>query len=422
MQKISSLFYLALKSAWNRRFTLVLVMLSVSLSAVLLTGLERLKGQARSGFAGAISGVDLVVGARGSDIQLILYAVFHLGGATNNMSYESFKMIQDNPQVAWTIPISMGDSHKGYPVVATTEDFFTRFRYRRDLKLELKSGREFGDIFETVLGSEVAEKLGYKTGDNIVLAHGGGEAALLHADKPFVVVGVLKPTGSPVDRSLYINLESMEAIHIDWRGGAPIRGFTVKAEDVKKFDLQPKAITALMVGLKNRRAVFSLQRDLREYRGEALSAVMPGVALDQLWSLLGDWEKVLVVISLLVTFTGLAGLVSTILAGLGERRRELAILRSTGASPADIVIIMAMEGFLLTLSGIIVGLVILTLAIALAAPYLLNNYGFHLYLSAPSTTEWLILGGILFLGTLTSLIPALRAYFLSLSDGLNPTI
>jgi putative ABC transport system permease protein len=422
MRKITSLFYLALESAWNRRFTLVLIMLSISLSTVLLTGLERLRGQARAGFTGAISGVDLVVGARGSDIQLILYAVFHLGGATNNMSFLSASMIQEKPSVAWTAPLSMGDSHKGYPVVATTLDFFTHFRYRRDYKLTLKSGSLFQDIFETVLGSEVAEKLGYKAGDRIVLAHGGGEAPLLHEDKPFIVTGVLEATGSPIDRSLFINLESMEAIHIDWRGGAPIKGFSVSAEDVKKFDLKPKAITALLVGLKNRRAVFALQRDIREYRGEALSAVMPGVALDQLWGLLGDGEKVLIIISLLVTFTGLAGLVSTILAGLGERRRELAILRSTGASPADIALIMAMEGFLLTLGGIVLGLVVLTLAIAIASPYLLNNYGFHLYLSAPTSVEWLIMGGILFLGVLTSLIPALRAYYLSLSDGLNPTI
>jgi putative ABC transport system permease protein len=422
MRKIPSLFYLALHSAWNRRFTLVLIMLSISLSTVLLTGLERLRGQARAGFTGAISGVDLVVGARGSDVQLILYAVFHLGGATNNMSFESAEMIRARPSVAWTAPISMGDSHKGYPVVATTGDFFEHFRYRRDFKLELKSGSLFRDIFETVLGSEVAEKLGYKVGDRIVLAHGGGDAPLLHEDKPFVVTGVLKATGSPIDRSLYINLESMEAIHIDWRGGAPIRGFSVSAEDVKKFDLRPKAITALMVGLKNRRSVFSLQREIRDYRGEALSAVMPGVALDQLWSLLGDGEKVLLVISLLVTFTGLAGLVSTILAGLGERRRELAILRSTGASPADIALIMSMEGFLLTLSGMAAGLIILSLAIAVASPFLLNNYGFHLYLSPPTSVEWFILGGILLLGVLTSLIPALRAYYLSLSDGLNPTI
>jgi putative ABC transport system permease protein len=421
MGKFSSYIFLAVQSAWNRRFTLVLVMLSISLSTILLLGIERLRGQARAGFVGAISGTDLVVGARGSSIQLILYAVYHLGGATNNMGWESAAMIAERPGVAWTIPISLGDSHKGYPVVATNGDFFTHFRYSRDSELKLAEGRQFSEIFEVVLGSEVARRLGYAVGQEIVLSHGGGQVTVEHADKPFVVVGILTPTASPIDRSLYINLESMEAIHVDWRGGAPIRGFTVSADNVRKFDLSPKVITALLVGLHNRREVFALQRELQEYRGEALSAVMPGVALDQLWQLMGNWEKVLLIVSLLVTFTGLAGLVSTILAGLGERRRELAILRSTGASPLDIVMIMALEGLLLTFCGIVLGVMVLTAAIAAAAGPLLNNYGFQLSLSPPTSTEWLILGGILILGLITSLIPALRAYFLSLSDGLSPT-
>jgi putative ABC transport system permease protein len=213
----------------------------------------------------------------------------------------------------------------------------------------------------------------------------------------------------------------MEAIHVDWRGGAPIRGFTIGPDEVRKFNLEPKAITALLVGLKNRRLVFGLQRKIQEDREEALSAVMPGVALDQLWSLLGNWEKVLLLVSLLVTFTGLAGLSSTILAGLGERRRELSVLRSTGAAPRDITLLLALEGLMLTLGGIILGVLCLSTAIALISPFLLNNYGINVYLSPPTSREWAIMALIAILGLLTSLIPAFRAYFLSLSDGLGPS-
>jgi putative ABC transport system permease protein len=422
MQKLACLAALAAKSAWNRRFTLCLVMLSVSLSTMLLVGIERIRGQVRAGFTESISGTDLAVGARGSGIQLILYAVFHMGGATNNMSWASYEEIRARPEVAWAIPLSMGDSHRGYPVVATTEDFFKHYRARRGAELELASGRGFADIFETVLGSEVAERLHYQEGASIVLTHGGDARGAEHGDKPFTVVGVLKPTGSPVDRSLYINLESMEAIHVDWRGGAPIRGFSVSSEQVRKFDLRPKVITAMLVGLKNRRAVFALQREIQSSRTEALSAVLPGVALDQLWSMIGGWEKVLVLVSVLVTFTGLAGLCSTILAGLGERRRELAILRSTGASPWDVAALMAIEGFLITAAGVIIGLAALAALIAAAGPRLLNAYGVDIYLSPPGMAEWLIILGVTVLGVLTSLIPALRAYFLSLSDGLSPSV
>ncbi|MDR2199609.1 MAG: ABC transporter permease [Deltaproteobacteria bacterium] len=420
--RIPSLFFLARKSAWNRRFTLLLVTLSISLSTVLLVGLERIRAQVRAGFTQAVSGTDLVVGARGSPVQLILYAVFHMGGATNNMSWKSAEEIASRPEVAWTIPLSMGDSHRGYPVVATNGDFFKYFRHRRDASLEFSSGRAFADVFEVVLGSEVASRLGYREGDPVVLTHGGDVRGIEHADKPFAVVGILQPTGSPVDRSLYISLESMEAIHVDWRGGAPVRGFVVPKDRVRAFDLNPKVITAMLVGLKNRRAVFTLQREIQASQSEALSAVLPGVAMDQLWSLVGGWERVLILVSLLVTFTGLAGLSSTILAGLGERRRELAILRSTGASPWDIVVVMAAEGVLLTFCGMAAGLLVLVVLILAAAPWLLNNYGLLISLSAPTGNEWLILSGILVLGVLTSLVPALRAYFLSLSDGLSPSL
>jgi putative ABC transport system permease protein len=330
-------------------------------------------------------------------------------------------MIAGSPEVEWTVPLSMGDSHGGYPVVGTSEDFFTRFRYRGGRELTLTAGRPFADIFEVVLGSEVASRLGYAEGEHIILAHGGGPHARLHDDKPFTVTGVLAPTGSPVDRSLYISLESMTAIHIDWQGGAPVRGFAVPADQVRHFDLAPKAVTAVLVGLKNRRAVFSLQRRLQDYRGEALTAVMPGVALDQLWDLLGGWERALVAVSLLVTFTGLAGLSSTVLAGLGERRRELAVLRSAGAGPFDVTALLAFEGLILTVLGIALGILVLTGATAALAPWLLDRFGLAMEAGAPAAREWLIMAGILVLGLLTSLIPAVRAYFLSLSDGLSPS-
>jgi putative ABC transport system permease protein len=421
MRKTTSLLFLAAKSAWNRRFTLLLVTLSISLSTILLVGIERIRVQVRAGFTGAISGTDLVVGARGSPIQLILYAVFHMGGATNNMGWDSAQAIMARPEVAWAVPLSMGDSHRGYPVVATTPEFFARFRHRSGMALSLSEGRWSGDIFEAVLGSEVALRLGYRVGDPIVLTHGGDERGPKHDDKPFEVVGVLAPTGSPVDRSLYISLESMEAIHVDWRGGAPIRGFSVPRDRVRGFDLRPKAITAMLLGLRDRKAVFRLQREIQSSREEALSAVMPGVALDQLWSLVGGWERALLLISALATFAGLAGLSSTMVAGLGERRRELAILRSTGASPPDIVLMIAFEGLLLTLAGIALGLLALGCLVAILAPWALNAYGIPLALSPPGPSEWGMILAIALVGFLAGLLPALRAYFLSLSDGLSPT-
>ena len=420
MTRCKFLLTLAWASAWSRRGTLALVVFSIALSTTLLLGMERIRTQVRENFVQAVSGTDLVVGARGSELQLLLYTVFHMGKASNNMSWESAQRLAQRPDVAWTIPVSLGDSHKGFAVVATTADFFTLYQYRRRAALQFAQGAAFDGIFDVVLGAEVAAREHYKLGDRVQLSHGTGDARLsLHADKPFTVCGILAPTGSPVDRGLYISLAAMEAIHIDWQGGAPTPGFHVRPDQVSKFNLTPKTVTAVLVGLKNRARVFAAQREINADRQEALMGVMPGVALDQLWSLLRTGESALRALSWLVTVAGLAGLVATILAGLGERRRELAVLRAAGARPQDIVALLSLESLLLVLTGTLAGTAITATLLAVFSPVLASGYGLSLSLSWPSTSEWQLLGAINGAGFLAGLIPAWRAYRISLADGLN---
>ena len=423
MARFCYVLFLAGKSAWNRRGTLLLVVFSIALSTTLLLGIEKLRTQIRESFVQAVSGTDLVVGARGGNIQLMLYAIFHLGGATNNMGWRSAREIAERPEVAWTIPISLGDSHKGYPVVATTTGFFLHYRFRGGRELALTQGKVFTSVFDVVVGAEAAKNLGYAVGQKLVLSHGSGGTRLTeHADKPFVVSGILAPTGTPVDRSLYIGLDAMEAIHLNWRGGAPMPNLRITPEQVAKFDLEPKSITALLVGLKKRGQVFAVQRAINEWKSEPLMGVMPGVAMDQIWSMVGAGEQALLFVSALVTVAGLAGLAAAILAGLGERRRELAILRSAGARPMHILLLLACEGFLLVAAGATRGVMALILLIAALGPVLADMYGIFIYLSPPDSGEWLLLGCVCLAGLLASLVPALRAYRMSLSDGLTVAI
>ena len=420
MNRCKFLLALAWSSAWNRKGTLSLVVFSIALSTTLLLGMERVRTQVRDSFVQAVSGTDLVVGARGSELQLLLYAVFHMGKASNNMGWDSAQRLAQRRDVAWTIPISLGDSHRGFAVVATTTDFFTLYQYRRHASLQFAQGREFEDIFDVVLGAEVAAREHYRLGDRVLLSHGTGDTRLsLHADKPFTVCGILAPTGTPVDRGLYISLAAMEAIHIDWQGGAPAPGFHVRPDQVNKFNLTPKTVTAVLVGLKNRARVFAAQREINADQQEALMGVMPGVALDQLWSLLRTGENALRVLSWLVTVAGLAGLVATILAGLGERRRELAVLRAAGASPQDIVALLSLESLLLVLAGTFAGTALTATLLAVFGPMLTSGYGLSLTLSLPTATEWQLLAAINAAGFFAGLIPAWRAYRISLADGLN---
>ena len=416
------LLRLALASLGNRRFTALLTVFAIALSVCLLLAVERVRSEARASFANTISGTDLIVGARSGSINLLLYSVFRIGNATNNIRWDSFERFAEHRQVKWAIPISLGDSHRGYRVMGTSTAYFEHYRYARSQPLQLREGRTItDDPFEVVLGAEVAQALGYGLGEQIVLAHGVARISLLkHDDKPFSVVGILARTGTPVDRTLHISLAGMEALHIDWQNGMPARGAAqVSAEQARAMDLQPKQITAFLLGLNSKIATFSLQREINEYRGEPLLAILPGVALQELWSLMGTAEKALFVVSLFVVLTGLIGMLTAILTSLNERRREMAILRSVGARPWHIAGLLVVEAFALALAGVLLGLLLLYLGIAGAQGYVQAHYGLYLPLSAPSGYEWQLLGAILAAALLMGCVPAWRAYRQSLADGLS---
>lgn len=420
---MTHLLPLALKSAWNRRHTLALTAVAIALSVTLLLGIERLRQDARDSFAQAVSGTDLIVGARTSPIQLLLYAVFRIGEATNNLGWDSAQALAAHPAVAWTIPISLGDSHHDFPVLGTTGAYFEHFRYGEKQPLVLAAGKPFVGLFDAVLGAEVARRLGYRLGDRITLAHGmEGNGLAEHGDKPFTVVGILAPTGTPVDRTVHISLEALEAIHLDWQGGAPMPGLAIPPELVKKFDLTPKAVTAVLVGLKTRAGVFAMQRWVANYRDEALMGVLPGVTLAQLWDMMAVAEQALLAVSALVVAVSFAGLVAVVLAGLGERRRELAILRSVGARPRDLFALLALEGAAVTLAGAVAGVVLLAILSVVVGPWAQSHYGLTLSLALPGAGEMKLLGGVVLVGTLASLLPGWRAYRLSLADGLTPRV
>lgn len=424
---MTPLISLAARSAWNRRFVLSLTVASIALSTFLLLGLERLRSDVRESFSQSVSGTDLVVGARTGGVQLMLYAVFRIGNATANLRMTSVDEIARHKAVAWTVPISLGDSHRGYSVVGTTLGYFEHFRHGDQQPLVFNEGRAFAPmpagLFEAVVGAEVAERLGYRPGVRITLSHGDGSlAANDHADKPFTVVGVLARTGTPVDRSVHISLESMEAIHIDWFAGAPMPGMRVTAEQAAQQDLRPKAVTAVLVGLKNRAAVFSVQRFVNEFRAEPLVAVLPGVALDELWDVVGAGEQALRAASALVAVVSLAGLVAVIAAGLNERRRELAILRAVGAAPREVLWLLMLEGSLATAAGVLLGALLHVATLAGASGWVQSQYGITLRLGLPDAAQWAVVAAVLVAGVLASLVPAWRAYRLSLADGLSPPV
>lgn len=413
------LMKLARLSLWNRRGTVLMTWLSLTISIALLMGINHLRIEAKTSFTSTVSGTDLIVGARSGQLNLLLYSVFRIGNATANISWPSYQRIIKHPQIAWSIPISLGDSHRGYRVMGTNSDYFTYYRYANNQPLVLRQGQPFASVFDTVLGAEVAQKLGYKLGQQIELSHGVGAVSFSqHKNKPFTVVGILARTGTPVDQTVHVNLEAIEAIHLDWQQGAP-KPTQVTREQALAHDLTPKAITAFMLGLTSRMATFTVQRQINEFKTEPLTAILPGVALAELWQMLGMVEGLLLLISLLVLLAALVGMITTLLASMKERQREMAILRAAGAHPWYLFVLIQLEVLLVTLASMLSACVLLFMSLVLLQDKLAADFGLFISLNIlnQATLYWAV--GILALSSVLATIPGMLAYRNTLADGLT---
>ena len=405
--------HLAWKSLRNRSGTASLTVLTIAVSVALLLGVEKVRSHARESFANTVSGTDLIVGARSGSVQLLLYSVFRIGNATSNIAWSSYSDISTWSGVRWAIPISLGDSHRGYRVMGTSADYFEHFRYADKRHLRFAEGRPFAETLDAVLGAEVASKLGYRMGDALVVTHGlGTDGFGDHDNHPFKVTGILAQTGTPVDRTVHVSLAGIEAMHINWNR------VETDLRRARGQDLTPRRITAFLLGLDSRLAAFRLQRDINQYGAEPLLAIFPGVALQELWDLMRVGEQALRVVSILVAGAALAGLLSVSLAGLNERRREMAVLRSVGAGCRHVVGLLIAESALLTLLGIAMGVTMQGMTLGALQPWIVERFGLFLPIGLPGAGEWRLLGGLMAAGLLVGLVPAWRCYRNSLADGL----
>lgn len=408
---------LAIGSLGARALTVAMTVLAIALSVMLFLGVEKVRTGAKASFADTISGTDLIIGARSGSVQLLLYSVFRIGNATNNVTWESYQDVAGRPEVEWIVPISLGDSHRQFRVMGTSAEFFDRYKYRQGRGLEVAEGAVMVDLFDTVIGSDVAATLGYGVDAPIIVAH-GLSSFTDHKDQPFRVSGILKKTGTPVDRTVIVSMEAIEAIHVDWQSGAQIPGRSTPVEVIRQMDLTPKAITAALVGVESPLQTFALQRAINEYPEEPLLAILPGVALQELWAIVGVAETALFGVSVMVVVTALIGMMATIFSSLNERRREMAIFRAMGARPTTIMGLLVLEAILTAAIGALLGVIFLYIALFVAQPIIDSAFGLFLPIETPSLRELWVLIGVVTAGAIVSMIPAFRAYRLSLADGM----
>jgi putative ABC transport system permease protein len=444
------LLSLARKSLANRVLATSLTLASIALSVALLLGIENVRAGMRESFSNTISRTDLIVGARGGSMQLLLYAVFGIGSPTNNVSWETYEHFRDHPAIAWTIPISLGDSHRGFRVVGTDSSFYEQFHYGGGRSIEFAAGRMPQTDHEVVLGDQVARELGYSIGSDVVITHGlYGTGIMDHDEQPFSVVGLLERTFTPVDRSLYVTLQGIDAVHegfMELPGAAgpgappsfappprfaqpPDAAPPAAAADAVEQPgaaepepdaaaVPPEQITAFFVGARTRIATLQLQREINTYEAEATMAILPGVALAEMWRGLGYAEDALLVVTFFVVAVGLIGMLLSLYSSLEARRREMAILRAVGAGAPRIFALLVLESGMLGLAGALSGVALIYALLVLLKGFIESNFGLYLPIQPPTRTAYMYLAAVVTASFLIGLVPAVKAYRNSLVDGL----
>ena len=413
------LIELAWKSLMNRRASVILTLASISVSVAIVIAIEHIRDQAEKSFNRTVSGVDLIVGARTSPINLLLSSVFRIGSSSTGISWESYELIASDDRVAWVIPISLGDSHAGFRVMGTTEDYFKYFKYGSQRAIRLQAGEYIDQALDAVIGSEVAGELGYLPGDEITLAHGLGDISFLnHTDSPFTVTGVLQATGTPVDQTVHVSLAGLESIH----GGLSDSNREQSDHESHTHspdEAHPDSVTALLIGLNSRRSVFAVQQGINEYPNEAIMGILPGVTLAELWEMMGSIEKLLQLISVLVLFASLLGLSTMLLASMRERQKEIMLFRSIGMHTSSVVFLIEIEALLITSLGISTAYLLVVLGITSSEQWLNREYGLFVDLLPFSQTIAIYFLTILLSALLLALVPAISAYRRSLPSSLR---
>lgn len=414
------MFRLALQSLRYRRLPVSLIVLSLTLGLSLILIVDRIQEGTRRGFEQTLSGVDLIIGPRSGDLQMLLYTVFHLGNPTNNVTRQSIDALAQNPTIAWTVPIALGDSHRGYRVIATDPNYFDHIRGAGGAPLRFAEGNALSALNDVVLGATVADRLGYTLGQTVFLSHGSGPMSTVHDDYGFTVSGILAPSGTPTDQAVFIRLEGFTLLHMGWQSGSRLFSTDrILATQPRLEDLRPREVTAAFVGVKSRLQLFRLQRTINDYPEEALSGVLPGVALGQLWSLLGMADRAFNLLAWIILGVAVVSMMTMTITSLDARHREMSILRAVGASPRYLSGLLLTEAALIGVAASLCAVGLVGLVSLWARPWLETTLGISPDLGWLSADDWLTLGSVILAGVASAVIPAILLYRSTLQHGLT---
>jgi putative ABC transport system permease protein len=435
---------------------------SVMLGVALVVAILLIKQGVQQRFEQGTLGYEMVVGAKGSPLQLVLNTVYNLDISPGNISWKLFEQLRDDKRVKLAVPFSVGDNYKGFRIVGTTDSFFKEFEFEPGRRPELAAGRVFNFSeaalksafreaeerarerearergeefkpaaepaaverpFEAVVGSTVAEDTGLAVGQKFIAAHGvqPSAEAIEHTANPWTVVGILRPTHTAVDRAIYINLDSFYHIegHELRAPGGQAKEEKPAAEEAKDTDPDPGQVSSIVLKLRSPITAFGLYREINDR--EDAQAAFPAAEIRKLFSIVGNIDRLLLAQAVLILVVAGVAIAVSIYNSMSERRREIAILRALGARRGTIFSIVLLEAVSICVLGAVAGLLCGHLVVGLANEALYKASGFVIPAFHIQPLEWYVLGVAVILGAVSGIGPAIGAYRTDVAKNLAPS-
>ncbi|MBU6220371.1 MAG: FtsX-like permease family protein [Bacteroidetes bacterium] len=420
-----SILHLSWKNILNKPLNLVLNLVLFALGVGLISLLLLVNVQLEDKFEKNFAGIDLVIGAKGSPLQLILSSLYHLDAPTGNMPVSEAKAFLNpkHPIFKSAIPLSLGDSHRGYRIVGTNTGFIDLYAAK------FADGKLFEENMEVVVGATVAKNLNIKIADEFKSSHGLIEDEnLVHEDAaPFKVVGILEKTGSVIDQLIVTKTQSIWAVHDEHDHEAEESAEHDEAahdheheeaehehdeaehsEDLPLTSYGDKSITSLLVKFKGRNIqALNMARNINENTN--FQAATPAIEINRLYTLLGVGEEALKAMALLIIFVSGLSIFISLFGSLRERKYELAVMRTLGARPGFLFQLIIFEGIIIAVLGYFCGIALSHGSMVLLADFLEKSYRYDFSAAIFLKEEIYIFGGSLVIGIIAAIIPAFQA-------------
>jgi putative ABC transport system permease protein len=405
-----NVFTISIKNFLNKRLTNGLSIMLMALGVGIISLIITINKQLDEKFSNNIKGIDMVIGAKGSPLQLILSSIYQIDAPTGNINYQDAKTISKNPFIKKAIPISIGDSYAGYRIIGTDTNYLAHY------KAELESGKMFNQPLQCVIGFNLAQKLKLKIGDKLNSAHGLDNEGDKHEKHDYKITGILKYNNSVIDQLIITQLESVWEVHDEASKSANALSLLAEAP-IEENKEEQKEITAMLVKFRNPMGLMTIPRNINA--NTKMQAALPAIEINRLLSLLGVGIVTLKWIAfLIIIVSGLSVFVS-LYNSLKERKYELALMLSIGASRLQLFIILLLEGLFIGIIGFLLGMLLSKLGLYFMNNASENSLHFKLDVFSFKLDDLYILFICIVISILAAAIPSFRIYKINISETLS---